>query len=421
MPGEEERRMPAARPRKDGNAPRSVNKRVLTELYVKKVRPEPVAFSVWDLKEPGLVLRVNPTGRKAFKAVYSARGRAWWHHVGWVGLADARKIAQQVRLDVAHGKHPVAERKAERSAGTFAELHERYLNEHAKKRNRSWRQAAALVERHLLPRWGKLGANVITRTDVRAAIGRIESPTVANQTLAAASAVFSWGMKMEVVSANPCRGVERNATKSRERVLSDAEISQFWAAFDSVPNGNAIGCALKALLLTGQRPGEVAHMRHEHIADGWWMLPGAPDPKIGWPGTKNGQTHRVWLPEAVRALIGPGSETNSAGFVFAGKRGGAAGDLGLAMRDTCKRIGLQDKVTPHDLRRTHGSTITRLGHGREAMNRIQNHKEGGIASVYDRFQYADENKFIMERVANYILALAEGRAAAAGNVVSFNK
>ena len=29
---------------------------------------------------------------------------------------------------------------------------------------------------------------------------------------------------------------------------------------------------------------------------------------------------------------------------------------------------------------THGSTITALGFGRDAMNRVQNHKEGGIGS-----------------------------------------
>ena len=52
--------------------------------------------------------------------------------------------------------------------------------------------------------------------------------------------------------------------------------------------------------------------------------------------------------------------------------------------------------------------ITGLGFGREAMNRIQNHKEGGIASVYDRHQYADENKRIMEAVAAHIMMLVEG-------------
>ena len=59
----------------------------------------------------------------------------------------------------------------------------------------------------------------------------------------------------------------------------------------------------------------------------------------------------------------------------------------------------------------------RSGFGREAMNRIQNHKEGGIASVYDRHQYAEENKRILETVGAQIMALVEG--APRGNVVPF--
>jgi hypothetical protein len=43
------------------------------------------------------------------------------------------------------------------------------------------------------------------------------------------------------------------------------------------------------------------------------------------------------------------------------------------------------------------------------MNRIQNHVEGGIGSVYDRYGYADENQRIMEAVASEIVRLAEGR------------
>ena len=67
-----------------------------------------------------------------------------------------------------------------------------------------------------------------------------------------------------------------------------------------------------------------------------------------------------------------------------------------------------ERATPHDLRRTHGTKITGLGLGREAMNRIQNHKEGGIASVYDRHEYAEENKRVMEAVATHIMQLVEG-------------
>ena len=67
-------------------------------------------------------------------------------------------------------------------------------------------------------------------------------------------------------------------------------------------------------------------------------------------------------------------------------------------------------MTPHDLRRTFSSKVTALGFGRDAMNRVTNHKEGGIADVYDRHQYQEENKKIMETVARHIVIIAEGRS-----------
>jgi integrase len=161
------------------------------------------------------------------------------------------------------------------------------------------------------------------------------------------------------------------------------------------------GTALQVLLLTGQRPGEVAHMRREHIADGWWTMPGAANDH--WPGTKNGATHRVWLPVAVQEILVTLGEDES-GFVF-----GRPPRLAEAMRrGICKDLGIP-RATPHDLRRTHGSTITALGFGRDAMNRIQNHREGGIADVYDRHEYAEENKRVMEAVAARFMTLALGK------------
>jgi hypothetical protein len=88
------------------------------------------------------------------------------------------------------------------------------------------------------------------------------------------------------------------------------------------------------------------------------------------------------------------------------------------MRGICKSIGIP-RLTPHDLRRSHGSTVTALGFGRDAMNRIQNHREGGIADVYDRHSYEVETKTIMETVADHFMSLIDGRAS--DNVVAFGK
>src|SRR5262249_59357070 len=111
-----------------------------------------------------------------------------------------------------------------------------------------------------------------------------------------------------------------------------------------------------------------------------------PDAELGWPGTKNGRSHRVWLP-SLAIEQGQGALT----FPSVTKL-----KLSATMRAVCAQLGITNKITPHDLRRTHGTFVTRLGFGREAMHRIQNHVEGGIGSVYDRYGYAHHNPRILE-------------------------
>ena len=136
---------------------------------------------------------------------------------------------------------------------------------------------------------------------------------------------------------------------------------------------------------------------------------GRAGPALGWPGTKNGGRHRIWLPQPAQKLLAEIDDDSAArGFVFTGARGGPINGLDDAMRAIWRKLGV-DRATPHDLRRTHGTTITKLKFGRAAMNRIQNHKEGGIGDVYDRHDYAAENKHIMETVAAHIMGLVEGR------------
>jgi integrase len=320
-------------------------------------------------------------------------------------------------LAVARGGDPGAEKKAKRNESTFADVARRYVDEHAKKHNKSWGQADTLIRRFAIPRWGKLQAAAITRTDVKALMGTIKAPIVANQALAAISAVFAWAVREEVVTNNPARGVARNPTKARERVLGASELPPLWAALDEVEPIAA--AALRVLLLLGQRPGEIRHMRREHLKDGWWELPGEPIPDI-WPGTKNGRTHRVWIPAPAKAVIADLLDDNApTGFVFVGQRGGPLARLDKPVRELCAKLAIEPVLRPHDLRRTHGSTITALGFGREAMNRAQNHTEGGIADVYDRHRYEAENKTVMEAVAARIMALVESKSV--DNIVPFTR
>jgi integrase len=97
-------------------------------------------------------------------------------------------------------------------------------------------------------------------------------------------------------------------------------------------------------------------------------------------------------------------KTNGAeGFVF----GTTVTGLDAVMRSICKKLGCE-RATPHDLRRTFGSKITALGYGRQAMDRLLNHSDRSIASVYDRHSYAKEDQRIMESVSRHIVAIVEG-------------
>ena len=88
---------------------RPAHKRRFTDLYVRKIKPMAAAYVVWDTHQHGLAIRVQPTGAKAWKVIYSRHGRPRWLHLGnanAIGLADARTLAAEAMLAVAKGKDP---------------------------------------------------------------------------------------------------------------------------------------------------------------------------------------------------------------------------------------------------------------------------------------------------------------------------
>ena len=388
----------------------ALNRMALTDRSVVAIVPRRKSFNdryvVWDESLQGFGVEVHANGTKSWKYVYSLKGRPRWVTLGRVGVIDATEARKRaLRLAVARydGRDPAAERQAERKADTFGVLLSRYIVERASRHNRSWRQCEALLRKHALPRWEHRIAKSIALRDVYELLGSIRSPSVANQVMVNLGALFKWAVRVQVVAVNPVRGIERNPTQARERILSDAELPAFWNAF--TVRGLAV---FKVLLLTGQRPGEIAHMRREHIVGNWWNLPGLPVAELGWPGVKNSKSHRVYLVPEVLALIG----SDTSGYVFRRRTG-----LDSLMREICREMNVPSRATPHDLRRTCASMITRLRFGRDAMDRILNHRKKSTSATYDRYAYEVEDRHIMEAVAAKIMALVEGREAAS-NVVA---
>jgi integrase len=142
-------------------------------------------------------------------------------------------------------------------------------------------------------------------------------------------------------------------------------------------------------------------------------MPGEEVPALGWPGTKNGEFHRVFLSEPVREIIASTvpNGTPDDGFVF------ERGRLNKVMRGICKDLDITDPVRPHDLRRTWTTIAASLGVDHKTLDRILNHADRSVTSVhYNQYRYAREDAAAMEKVARHIIDLAEGRQAA-GNVI----
>jgi hypothetical protein len=170
-------------------------RKVLTDMAIKSAKPDVLPYSVYDTRLPNLVLFVHPTGSKAWKVRYSRFGKARWYHLGnttSVPLSDARKLAADVMLRVAKGEDPHSERRAQRNAGTFAEMIEAYVKERGTK---SMEQYAAQLRKWAIPRWGKMPAGAVTKADVRRLFNqrKAEAPGSAKLLLAAIGGAYGTG------------------------------------------------------------------------------------------------------------------------------------------------------------------------------------------------------------------------------------
>jgi len=243
----------------------------LTPISVEKVKPVPTKrCEIPDGGKCGLYLIVQPSGKKSWAVRYRrlSDGRPRKLTLdGFPSLALARKLAQQALDSAAEGGDPAAQKKvARRNRGNdlFGEVTERFLRRGKTPNGRPWRESYArelkrLLQKDVLPAWGGRRIQDITRHDVRDLLDRLEGIS-ANRVLAAVRRVFNWAVETDLLTSSPVAKVKApHAERSRDRILSDDEIQQFWRACGIV--GYPFGDLAKLLLLTGQRRTEVAGMR----------------------------------------------------------------------------------------------------------------------------------------------------------------
>jgi len=335
-------------------------------------------------------------------------------------LAQARTRVVELVAKLEQGVDPSAdaqERKAEAAATpTVTDLAHEYLEKWAKTRKRSWQEDERILKKDVLPNWGSRKASSISRRDVVALLDEIVqrgAPIAANRTLALVRKMFNFAVSRSIVEVSPCLGVQLPSKEhQKDRVLTDDEIQRFWMGLQTASMSPATKLALKFMLTTGQRLGEVTQLTRDQLAGDWWTIPASI--------AKNGRAHRVPLSALAMSLLHEAAPLSGLNYLFPSPREGDGRDrpmsptaLSHALRKNLENMGLS-QFTPHDLRRTAATHLGMLGFNRLVISKILNHVEGGVTAVYDRHTYDAEKREALEAWGSKLSKLIQVAKTAGG-------
>jgi integrase len=388
-----------------------------TDRQIKNLKPRDLRYEVFE--DRGFGVRVSPTGNKSFIFLYRMPGEVTKRRLSLgtyptMSLAEAHRRHAEAREMVTKGIDPgakaVAEKKEERQAPLVTALIEEYLEKWAKPRKRSWKTDKRILEKDVLPAWGKRKARDITRRDVIRLLDHIVdrgAPIGANRTLAVIRKMFNFAVSRDIVPASPCAATQAPAPENRrDRVLSPEELKAFWHGLDKTKITLGIRLALKLQLVTAQRKGEVisAEWADLDLEGGWWTIPAEK--------SKNRLAHRVPLsPMAMDILQAARSLAGDCPWVFPSPRGPL--HITPAAVDHASRLALRDleieHFVPHDLRRSAASHMTGGGTPRLVVQKILNHVENGVTAVYDRHSYDREKRQALEAWGRKLREIIGGR------------
>lgn len=404
--------------------------KALTTKTIEAAKPGDHRREIPDPALSGLYLVLQPSGAKSWALRYRYAGKPKKLTLGrWpvMGLADARAVASGAIEAVEHGNDPSAAKKATKAARLEAQLSERdkiktlvekFSKLHLSKL-KTGQPVKRALDRHVVAIWGEREIQDIAKRDVIDLLDGIADSgrvVTANRVRAYLGKFLNWCVERDIIDQSPAMGVKAVAKeRARDRVLSDDEIRWFWQA--CTREGQPWGHLGKMLMLTGQRLGEVVNMTDREVTVDLWHLTS--------DRTKNGRAHDVPLSEAARDVLRAMERVKGvSGYVFTTTgesplQGYFKGRNHIAERMV--EIASEERGEPaeiphwtfHDLRRTAATGMARLGIPVRVTEAVLNHVSGtagGIVSVYQRHDYADEKRDALDAWARLVADLVEGPA-----------
>jgi integrase len=419
-------------------------------------RPEKRYDETVDGRE-GLMVRVFPSGTVTFRFRYTFAGERRVMVLGEFGkgalsLADALDQHHQAQRELKKGLDPITERKRREAEAAISQQRQtaakgitvrhviaEWAWHYARRERKRPREAVRLLKVYLGGPWKDRPANELRRRDAVLLLDRIKargSLVMANRIRDLGHQVFTFCVARELIEVNPFVGVPNPGgdEESKDRFLTPAEIQTFWNQVDAPEKGisRRLALALKLILVTAQRPGEVIKARFDHfdLAKRAWTIP--PEVIKTVRKAKRGKKKQPRTPlvhmvpltdlaaelvEELRALSknrpcllpAQRSKRNPDGHI---EEKGLAHALRDKIDEKAETLFELSPFTPHDLRRTAATMMTSLGIPRHPdVAKILNHAEedDDTTAVYDRWEYWPEKQKALALWEKELRAIITGK------------
>ena len=341
---------------------------------------------IWDTRVSGFGVRTQRGGSRSYIVHYrvgTGRGAPLRkltigkHGAPWTP-ETARSEATRLLGLVESGSDPGADRIARKEAPTVADLAERFLAEHVEAKRKASTATAyrKLLNQIIVPAIGQRKVVDLTRADVtKLHHANRATPYQANRLLGVLSKMFNlaeqWGLRPD--GSNPCRRIERFAERHRERMLSPAELARLGDALATYGGSPYPVAAIKLLVFTGARLGEVLGLQWD------WIDMERGEARL--PDSKTG-AKTLHLPPPALAVLADLPRLDGNPFVIVGQKLGAPlVNLEKPWRAIRAVAGLDD-VRLHDLRHAFASVAASSGMGLPIIGKMLGHTQAATTQRY---------------------------------------
>ncbi|HKE42713.1 MAG TPA: integrase arm-type DNA-binding domain-containing protein [Casimicrobiaceae bacterium] len=402
----------------------------LTDVKVRNAKPTARPQRLWD--SGGLYLEVSPSGGKLWRLKYRVGGKEKLLALGkWnaVSLAEAREKRDAAKKLLAQKTDPAEQRKADKreAAGRAANSFEVVAREWFEKRKGRWtphhaKDVLRRLERNLFTDLGARPIAEIKTSEVLVVVRKVDergAHDLARRMLQVASQVFRYGKVTERNEHNPAADLHEALTPSKPRNQPAVKPEELPALLRDIDRYDQIGdlqtkIALKLLALTFVRTGELigAEWPEFHLDkdEPIWIVP-AERMKMRTEHVVPLSRQAVQLLAELRKLSGDST------YVFPG-RDSAKPISNNTLLGALYRLGYQGRMTGHGFRAVASTVLNESGRFRpDVIERQLAHCErNDVRGAYNRAEYVDERRKMMQWYANKLDELARG-----GEVVPFKR